>query len=554
MLANLSVKNYALIDKLEISFSKGFSTITGETGAGKSILMGALSLILGQRSDTSILKSKGEKCVIEGLFIISERFRKLFEENDLDYESESLFRREISPQGKSRSFINDTPVNLQLMKLIGTQLVDIHSQHQNLQLNDQQYQLEVVDFVAGAASSLKKYRRFYEPFVDKRRELDQIKANYLKLKEDLDYMQFQFAELESANLISGELEELEFELKSLENAEEIKAGLAQSLESLANEGTGANDKLKEVAVLQQKLSKIFPPSIALSERFESAYIEIKDLIRELENLVEKTDLNPDRLGEVQERVNLLIGLMQKHRVNTLEDLIAVRDNLDEKISEITLSDERMSRLEKELADLEADIRISGEELHTLRVNAGKSVQKKIVGQLVQLGIPNARFEVKAELAEEFDINGMSHVNFMFSANKQSQLEEISRVASGGEVSRLMLSIKSLLSNHQDLPTLIFDEIDAGVSGEIADKVGNIMETLSSGRQVIAITHLPQVASKGADHFMVYKEDTETATFTKMKLLTEEERIIEIAKMLSGEEITEAALSNARELLKVRFFA
>ncbi|MBN2697681.1 MAG: DNA repair protein RecN [Bacteroidales bacterium] len=549
MLANLFVKNYALIESLEIAFPGGFSIITGETGAGKSILMGALSLILGQRADTNVLKHKNDKCIVEGVFRISESFRQLLEDHDLDYESRSLFRREIAPNGKSRSFINDTPVTLQVMKEIGTKLVDIHSQHQNLQLNDQLYQLEVVDFVAGSAGLLADYRSYYVPFIKKQQELQETREAYNRLKEDMDYLKFQFEELQNATLKPGEMDQLESELKTLEHSEEIKSGLSRSARLLNDEGTGANELLKEVVLLQQRLAEIFPPSAEMASRFESAYIELKDLHAEIERQSEKIDLNPERLSQVQERIDLLYRLMQKHRLRNPEELLAVRDATEQKLAEITLSDERIKKLGDELAGLKEKIVEKGEALHQLRMNTGNHIRNEIVNQLIQLGIPNARFEVRVEKTEHFDRNGMSRVNFMFSANKQVPLEEISRVASGGEVSRLMLSIKSLISNHKDLPTLIFDEIDAGVSGEIADRVGSIMELLASGRQVIAVTHLPQVACKGAEQFLVYKEDTEEATYTRIRKLNRAERIVEIARMLSGEEVTDAAISNAKELLK-----
>jgi len=549
MLLNLSVRNYALIESLEIAFPDGFSTITGETGAGKSILMGALSLILGQRAETNVLKNKKDKCIVEGVFHVSKNFRKLFEAHAIDFESRSLFRREITPNGKSRSFINDTPVTLQTMKEIGTRLVDIHSQHQNLQLNDQLYQLEVVDFVAGSDRLLKAYQDDYDPYVEKQKELSETREAYSRLKEDLDYLQFQVDELNMARLKEGEMEELEIELGTLEHAEEIKNGLFRSMRYLSDDGAGAQDLLRELVLLHQKLSGIFPHSAGLAERFESVYIELKDLLGEVEHHAEKTEINPERLTEVQERIDHLYRLMQKHRVKTVEELIDTRDKIDRKLSDISLSDEKIKGLEEALTVLRGKIEEKGEALHRVRCDTGKEIQNKIVNQLVQLGIPNARFEIKVEKTERFERSGMSRVNFLFSANKQTPLEEISRVASGGEVSRLMLSIKSLISNHKDLPTLIFDEIDAGVSGEIADKVGNIMDLLASGRQVIAVTHLPQVACKGAEQFLVYKKDTEMATYTHIRRLNRDERIVEIAKMLSGEEVTEAALSNARELLK-----
>lgn len=550
MIQSLYIKNYVLIDQLEMQFSDGFTTITGETGAGKSILMGALSLILGQRVDTSVLKLKDSKCIVEGTFNPGDAVRVVFERNDLDFEEISTLRREIAPGGKSRAFVNDTPVNLPLLREIGNQLVDIHSQHHNLQLNDHLYQLEVTDHLAGTQKELVEYQRSFVRFNSVSQELASVRSESSKLKADLDFMQFQFNELDAANLRDDEIDILEADLQRAEHTEDIRRALFLSAELLSEESTGILDQLKESLNQLQKISKYFKPSQELAQRIESSYFELKDLSGEVATQAEKADIEPGKLEKFRERLDLLFSLMQKNRVRDLAELIALRDQLQKKIEDITFSGERIGDLEKEREDLLVVLeRISGI-LHLKRATTAEEMQHKVETQLKQLGIPNARFKVRIEKMDGYDQFGSDEIRFLFSANKQVQLEEISRVASGGEVSRLMLCIKSLVSDRKGMPTLIFDEIDAGVSGEIADKVGGLMEQLSEGRQVMAITHLPQVASMGSDHFIVYKEDTADATFTRIRKLQPEERITEIARMLSGEEVTDAALSNARVLLRV----
>lgn len=550
MINSLYIRNYALIDELEMRFSDGFTTITGETGAGKSILMGALSLILGQRADSTVLKLKDAKCIVEGTFNIGEGERILFDDHDIDFDSESTIRREISPGGKSRTFINDTPVNLPLLKEIGTRLVDIHSQHQNLQLNDHSYQLGVIDYLGDTSEELEDYRTAYSTYLKTSQELEKVREAFLKMKEDMDFMLFQFDELRGAHLKIGELEVLESEIQRAEHQEEIRNAHFHSVQLFSMEHTGILDQLKEVLSQQQKISKFYTPSKDLAERIEEAYIELKDISAEVDNLAEKSDMEPGKLDQLQERIDLLFSLMQKHRVNSAEELIQIRDLLDQKLTDLSFSDEKISKLEAEITGLLSVMERYADILHLKRSTAGEEMQQDIENQLKQLGIPNARFRVEIERKKNYDHHGSDDIRFLFSANKQMPLEEIASVASGGEISRLMLCIKSLVSNRKGLPTLIFDEIDAGVSGEIADKVGGIMDQLARGRQVLAITHLPQVASRGSDHFVVYKEDTKDATYTRIRKLNREERVSEIAKMLSGKKITDAALSNARELLRV----
>lgn len=538
-----------MIDHLELEFSSGFITITGETGAGKSILMGALSLILGQRVDTSVLKLKDAKCIVEGTFRPGERVRNIFEANDLDFEELTTLRREMSPGGKSRAFINDTPVNLPLLKEVGKLLVDIHSQHQNLRLNDHLYQMEVITHMAGVEKELPRYRDTYSGFTEITRELERVKKETSALKEELEYMQFQFNELQSAHLLEGEMEELEADLQRAEHAEEIRSALFESSAHLSAESNGILDRLRASLSQLQKIALLYTPSKEMATRMESAYIELKDITSELELEAGKAGMEQGELEQLRERMDLLFGLMQKHRVKELDELIVLRNTLGNKIEDLTFSDEKIGQLDQKRSALLHTLEQQAGILHKKRASAAKEMQLRVEEQLQQLGIPNARFQVELELTKVFDANGSDQVRFLFSANKQLSLEEISRVASGGEVSRLMLCIKSMVSDRKGMPTLIFDEIDAGVSGEIADKVGGIMDNLAKGRQVMAITHLPQVASRGADHFVVYKEDTSDATYTRIRKLQPDERISEIARMLSGEEVTEAALSNARELLR-----
>ncbi len=550
MIQSLYIKNYVLIDELDLQFSSGFTTITGETGAGKSILMGALSLILGQRADTSVLKTRDVKCIVEGTFKPGKELAGLFDLNEVDFEETTIIRREIAPGGKSRAFINDTPVNLSQLKEIGNRLVDIHSQHQNLQLNDHLYQLEVIDHMAATQEMLTKYQLTFEAFGLASQELESLKSEVSRKKEELEYMQFQYNELYSAHLKQGEMTGLEADLQRAEHTEEIKSALFHSAGLLSEENQGILDQLKEALAKINHVSNYFSPAKEMANRMESAYIELKDLTSEVVNQAERTDIEPGKLAELRERMDLLIGLMQKHRVRDMEELVALRDQYGKQIEDLTFSDEKIKQLEENSSELFTSVKHQAEELHRKRLEAAEEMERAVEPQLKLLGIPNARFKASVESGENYTSSGSDEVKFLFSANKQGSLDELSRVASGGEVSRLMLCIKSLVSDRKGMPTLIFDEIDSGVSGEIADKVGGIMDRLSSGRQVMAITHLPQVASRGQDHFVVYKEDSANASYTRIRKLLPDERISEIAGMLSGEKVTEAALSNARELLRV----
>ncbi len=549
MIQTLYIRNYVLIDELEMHFSEGFTTITGETGAGKSILMGALSIILGHRVDTSVLKLKDSKCIVEGTFHTSEGLRPVFEANDLDFEMPTIIRREISPAGKSRAFINDTPVNLPVLKELGSRLVDIHSQHQNLQLSELQYQLDVIDYLAESGKELSEYRIVYEAYRAADNELTKVRDEISRLKEDLDFMQFQYTELQSANLKEGELETLEAEFQRAEHAEDIGLALGQSAALLMQESTGILDQLGEALVQLRKIKEFFTPAEELFERMESAHIELKDLSSELDMQAAKSDLDPGKLGQLQERIDLMFSLMQKHKMRNVGELIGLREELNIKIEAITFSDEKIGLLEEKRAGYLKSMEGLSALLHRKRSAAGREMELKVVSQLKELGIGNAKFHVEVAKKKDYDLFGSDEIHFLFSANKQVEMEEVSRIASGGEMSRLMLCIKALVSDRQGMPTLIFDEIDTGVSGEIAEKVGAIMDRLAGDRQVMSITHLPQVASMGKEHFSVYKEDTEDATYTRIRKLNNEERIVEIARMLSGESLTDAALSNARVLLR-----
>jgi len=547
MISNLKIRNYALIENLEIGFRSGYITITGETGAGKSILMGALSLILGQRADSTVLLKKDAKCIVEGQFRVGRQHKEFFDQNDLDYDEDTFVRREILPGGKSRAFINDTPVNLQVLRELGDQLVDIHSQHQSLQLSDHIYQLNVVDYVAGHGSALNSYRQTYALYLEAKAALRLQKEEIDKISGELDFYQFQFDELSAARLKPGELEELEQEMQQLEHAEEIKLSLTGAGEALAGEGQALN-LLNEALQLQKKIRAVHAPSGEFAERLQSVYIELKDIAAEMATVADKISYDPEKLQELKDRIDLLHSLLQKHRMKEVGELLELQESLNDKITAITFSDEHLKKLQKEAEQLRGQLVEMAGKLHTARAKTGTFIEKEVSAQLAQLGIPNATFRVRVDQTEVPDRNGMNDIRFLFSANKQAPPEEISKVASGGEVSRLMLTIKSLLSDFKGLPTLIFDEIDAGVSGEIAEKMGAIMKRMSGGRQVIAITHLPQVAAQGEEHFMVYKEEEEHSTVTRIRKLTSDERVTEIAKLLSGERLTDAAISNARELL------
>jgi len=552
MLTSLSIRNYAIIQELEIDFNKGLSTITGETGAGKSILLGALALILGNRADTTVLFDKAGKCIVEGSFSeIPVDIEEILNENEIDTDLPLLLRREIAANGKSRAFINDTPVNLQVMKETGLRLVDIHSQHQNLNLNRQLFQLNVIDAFAKISSEAEEYRKLYHQFVELKREYNHLSEAHKKDIADLDYLKFQFEELEEAKLEEDNIEEVEKELESLSHAEEIQNGLYAVWNHLNGEEINALSLIKNAESELQKISKFHKLSEELKKRIESAVIELKDISSEAELSAASIENDPKRLEYLKDRIDKIYSLQQKHRVDTLEELIRLKKDIEERILGFTLSEEKLEKLSKEISSLKAGLEKRADDLSNSRKKAFPSFENKITQLLTQLGMPNANFKVQHSILEEPGESGIDVINFLFSANKKAVLQELSKIASGGELSRLMLGIKYIISDSLGLPTLIFDEIDTGVSGEIAYKVAGMMKEMSANHQVFTITHLAQVASRGDHHYLVYKKDQNDRTITSINRLSEKDRLDEIARMLSGEQTTEAAIANARELLAAK---
>ena len=550
MLIKLFVQNYALIRELDVEFENGLTIITGETGAGKSILLGALSLILGTRADSSVLLDKNEKCIVEGTFRIEEyELNEFFISNNIDYEPVSTLRREINPAGKSRAFINDTPVTVNILKELGDRLIDIHSQHQTLMLNDNSFQLNLIDSFSGTAGIKNEYRETYSNYRRLKKEYTSIKEKADKNKADLEYYQFQFNQLDEAKLKSGEQTELEAEQELLGHTEEIKLALGSSSNLFLAEGISILSMLREVKSYLGRIITFLPESESLLSRTESALIELDDLAAEVEKLTVSIEADPQRLAMVNNRLDNIYTLIQKHRVTDLAELIKKKDEIKELIGSIVSSDERIIELET-LLDKEASrLKTISEEISNKRKSVLSDIELRITELLKQLGIPNAKFRITLTHLPEFTTTGIDQADFLFSANKQIAPENLAKIASGGELSRVMLSLKSLLTKNNNLPTIIFDEIDAGVSGEVADKVGQILSGMGKYMQVINITHLPQVASRGTRHYHVYKDDTDNSTFTRVKLLSPEERILEVARLLSGSEVTETAMKNARELLK-----
>ncbi len=550
MLKLLTIKNYLLIDDLEIEFDKGLSIITGETGAGKSILLGALALLSGKRADTQVLMDRERKCIVEGTFVLSEeKLKDYFSINDLDFEEYTTVRREISSSGKSRAFINDTPVNLSQLKELGAQIIDIHSQHENLLLSNPGFQLRVVDAVAKTTDLLQEYKGKYLNWKTMLKNYEKLKLKIEKEKSDLDYFQYQFDQLESANLKENEQEELEAKQVLLDNAETIKSGLTEINEALTGqEGNGVLDTIRWIKSSIAKLSDIYPGVEGLKDRMESVYIEMDDIVNELDSAGDEIEYDPEKLEYIQERLGLIYSLQQKHNVGDIASLIDLRNELNDKIASITIADETLERVKKEIDSAFSDVQNIGNELSIKRKSTFGKLEKKILEIIQQLGMPNADFELKHKLLDEPGSMGFDSVEFYFSANKNMKKEELGKVASGGEMSRLMLAIRSVLAGESAVPTLILDEIDTGISGEIARKMGYLMKDLSQHLQIISITHLPQVAGLGQQHYKVVKKETKDKTITEIISLVDSERVNEIAAMLSGEKLTEAALENAQELL------
>ena len=551
MLRSLYIQNYALIDKLNISFERGFSVITGETGAGKSIILGAIGLLLGQRADVKAIRVGASKCVIEACFDVSNyQMQAFFDENELDYENECILRRELYASGKSRAFINDIPVQLVQMKELGEQLIDIHSQHQNLLLNKEGFQLNVLDLLAHDESLLASYQAVYTQWKETQTELEKLLERVAHDKSDEDYIRFQLEQLEEAHLSVDEQKELEQESEILSHAEEIKAGLYRVDQMLNNDEGGLLDVLKECCNALSGLHDVYPAAEALLARLESSYIELKDIAQEVVSNEEQVEFNPSRLNEVNERLNLIYSLQQKHHVDTVEELITLCNEYASRLSAITSFDEDIEILKKRCEDLYVMVQRRAAELTEARSMAAREIETQMSSRLIPLGMPNVRFVVEMGARKEPGKHGMDTVSFLFSANKNGALQNISSVASGGEIARVMLSVKAMIAGAVKLPTIVFDEIDTGVSGEIADRMADIMQEMAdNGRQVISITHLPQIAARGRIHYKVYKKDNEMETNSHIRRLTENERIEEIAHMLSGATLTEAALDNARALLE-----
>ena len=553
MLTNLHIQNYALIDRLNIDFECGFSVITGETGAGKSIILGAIGLLLGQRADSKSIKAGAAKCVIEARFDLSAYgMKEYFEENDLEYdEGECILRRELSASGKSRSFINDVPASLSQMKELGEQLIDVHSQHQNLLLGKEGFQLSVVDILANNANELATYKETFNRWKSLTAELNVLTEEAEKNRADEDYLTFQLKQLEELNLKEGEQDELEAEADRLNHAEEIKSGLYAASQCFApDDGNGVIGILKEVQRHLRDIAHVYPTADEWQERVESCLIELKDINDEVESDLEQVEFNPARMEQVNDRLNQLYTLEQKHHVQTDKELLALAEELTTRLDAITSYDDRIAELEKQRQAAFDQLMKHASVLTNLRKQAATRIEKQLTEHLVPLGMPNVQFHIEFANRREPDATGTDSLTFLFSANKNAPLQDIAHVASGGEIARVMLSLKALIAGAVKLPTIIFDEIDTGVSGKIAERMALIMQEMGeTNRQVISITHLPQIAARGTTHYRVYKEDTDTGTTSHLIRLTAEERITEIAHMLSGETLTEAAMENAKELLR-----
>ncbi len=550
MLQKLSIANYAIIEKLDVQLSDSLNIITGETGAGKSIIIGALSLALGQRADGKSLLNKNEKCVVEATFDVGKYDLKcFFRENDLDYDKTLIVRRELTPAGKSRSFVNDTPVNLSVLKELGEQLVNLHSQHETLALNNSLFQLEMVDALVGHEKLLVEFRGKYDGYRSLQAEIESLIAQNQHIT-DRDYLEFQFKELEEAGLNETEQESLESELKTLENAEEIKGTLDNASGLLQQSDYSVLSQLRALGALLKKVSSFNSSVKDLAARTDSVQIELQDVANEIENLNESITVDPEKMNVLSERLNLLNRLQQKHRTQNIQELLAIKDTLEQKLKSFEVLEKELSEKQGRLETIRKEMEATGEKIHANRNKQKPLIEKEVMSLLKEVGMPNARFEIDIEKLpfEKVTPLGFDKVTFLFSANKGSQLEDLRSVASGGELSRLMLALKSLLAEGVSMPTLIFDEIDTGISGETSIKVGVLLEKLGKSHQVIIITHLPQIARIGDTHFFAYKNDIDDKTVTNLKKLNEKERVIEIAKMIGGEKYSDKALANAKELL------
>lgn len=552
MLKQLYIKNFTLIDELNIQMHPGFSVITGETGAGKSIILGAIGLLLGNRADSKSIKAGRDRCVIEAHFDLSKYdMQQFFTDNDIDEDlSDTIIRRELTAAGKSRAFINDTPVSLTKMRELGEQLVDIHSQHQNLLLQKEDFQLNVVDIIAQDEKQRKNYEAAYNQYKQANQKLNALKAEIEKNRENEDFLRFQFKELDEAQLQNGEQEELEQEYEMLSHSEDIKTALYQADNHLSGDDGNIIEKLKQASEQLANIKDVYPEVTELLERIDSSYIELKDIAQEINGLTDHVEFDPARLETINERLDKLNSLQQKFHVRDLGELIETYHQLKEQLSHIDHSDEDVEALEQEVTQLLEKAQKQAKELTAIRTKAAQKVEEEMKQRLIPLGIPNVRFSIS--LTEKpLSHDGGDKVSFLFSANKSTPLQPVTQVASGGEIARVMLSLKAMISGAVKLPTIIFDEIDTGVSGKIAEKMAQIMVEMGNHeRQVLSITHLPQIAAMGSHHYKVSKEETDEGTISRMTELSQQERIQEIAQMLSGSDVSEAALANAKELLKI----
>ena len=553
MLKQLYIRNFTLIERLDMTFNGGFSVITGETGAGKSIILGAIGLLKGQRADSKLIKRGSEKCVIEAHFNLSRYgMEKFFNDNDVEYDADDcIVRREITAAGKSRAFVNDTPVPLSVLKELGEQLIDVHSQHQNLLLGKQDFQMEIVDIIADDKDLLDNYRKAYGDYREKQRQLDDLQERLTSNKANADFLLFQYEELDRANLVEGEQETLEAQANQMSHYEDIKTALYQADKAMSAEGTGVTENLRTAINALHSIEGVLPMAGELASRMDADFIDLKDIADELEGQLDKVDFDPKELDSINDRLDRIYSLQKKYHCDTVSQLIEIRDNLKKQLDGIENGDYDLQQVKNEVAKSMKLAIQKADSITKVRKTAAKKIEEEIKQRLVALGMPNIQFTINLE-SSELSADGADKVAYMFSANRNMPMQPVAQVASGGEIARLMLSLKAMVSGAVKLPTIIFDEIDTGVSGKIAEKMADIMcEMGNNERQVISITHLPQIAAKGATHYKVYKEDRGDTTVSTMKLLCGEERVNEIAQMLSGSDITEAAISNARELLKMK---
>ena len=550
MLKRLLIKNFTLIDKLDIELHEGFSVITGETGAGKSIILGAIALLLGQRADTKSIKQEADKCIIEAHFDLSRYdMQDFFDRNDIEYDKDdTIVRRELTQAGKSRSFINDSPVPLTTLKELGERLVDVHSQHQNLLLNKQDFQLSVVDIIADDGKLLKKYQERHARYLLAKQRLEAVTKEIEQNRQNADFLQFQFNELSGAKLISGEQEELESKCDTMTHSEDIKTALYEAETALQGEYNGILSQLKNSTSALHGIEHVYPEIKEMADRMDSCYIELKDIDSEVSSRLGTIDFDPAELDAINARLDRIYDLQKKYHATSIDELLALQEDLEQKLNNMENSVEALDELRKTMDAAHAECRTIADSLTKVRLTAARNIEKQMRERLITLGMPNVRFEIQV-VKEELGRQGQDRVSFLFSANTSTSLQPVSQVASGGEIARVMLSLKALISSAVKLPTIIFDEIDTGVSGKMAEQMAQIMYEMGMNeRQVISITHLPQIAALGTTHYKVFKEETANGTTSKMVILNQEQRVSEIAQMLSGSDISEAAIANARQLL------